>query len=66
MIQTTVAYGFSKIGLRTIELIREPDADGKGEGFKFRVNGHDVFIKGANWIPEDSFPSRLENEPIIF
>ena len=52
-----------RIGLRTIELIREPDDDGQGEGFKFRVNGHDVFIKGANWIPEDSFPSRLENEP---
>ena len=44
-------------------MIREPDADGQGEGFKFRVNGHDVFMKGANWIPEDSFPSRLENEP---
>jgi beta-mannosidase len=53
----------AQIGLRTIELIREPDADGQGEGFKFRVNGEDVFIKGANWIPEDSFPSRLENEP---
>ncbi len=53
----------ARIGLRTIELIREPDADGKGEGFKFRVNGNDVFIKGANWIPEDSFPSRLVNGP---
>ena len=47
------------IGLRTIELVREPDADGKGEGFKFRVNGSDLFIKGANWIPEDSFPTRI-------
>ena len=47
------------IGLRTVELIREPDADGKGESFKFRVNGSDLFIKGANWIPEDSFPTRI-------
>jgi len=52
----------SKIGLRTIELIREPDADGKGESFKFRVNGHDIFVKGANWIPADSFQSRLEHD----
>lgn len=51
------------IGLRTVELIREPDLDKKGEGFKFRVNGVDTFIKGANWIPDDSFPSRLENRP---
>ncbi len=47
------------IGLRTIELLHEPDADGKGEGFKFRVNGSDIFMKGANWIPEDSFPTRI-------
>ena len=50
------------IGLRTIELIREPDADGKGEGFKFRVNGNDLFIKGANWIPEDVFPTRITRQ----
>jgi len=50
------------IGLRTIELIREPDADGKGEGFKFRVNGSDLFIKGANWIPEHSFPTLITHE----
>ena len=49
----------AQIGLRTIALIRETDANGEGEGFKFRVNGHDLFAKGANWIPDDSFPTRL-------
>ena len=57
-----VSDDYVRIGLRTIELVQEPDADGAGEGFKFCVNGHDLFVKGANWIPEDSFPSRLENE----
>ena len=54
----------AKIGLRTIELLREPDADGQGEGFKFRVNGHDLFIKGANWIPNDSFPATITFEEL--
>jgi beta-mannosidase len=52
----------AQIGLRTVELVRDPDPDGKGESFKFRINGEDVFIKGANWIPADSFPGRLVNE----
>jgi len=46
-----------RIGLRTVELLHEMDADGLGQGFKFRVNGSDIFIKGANWIPTYSFPS---------
>ena len=52
------------IGLRTIELFREPDGDGKGEGFKFRVNGQDLFVKGANWIPDHSFPSSISREQL--
>jgi beta-mannosidase len=48
----------AKVGFRTIKLLHEADADGKGEGFAFEVNGSKVFIKGANWIPNDSFPSR--------
>ncbi len=45
------------IGLRTIELRREPDT--WGESFTFVVNGVPIFAKGADWIPADSFPTRL-------
>jgi beta-mannosidase len=52
----------SFVALRHVELIREPDADGKGEGFKFRINGVDTFIKGANWIPDHSFPALVTKD----
>jgi beta-mannosidase len=54
----------AKIGFRKVEQIREPDLDGAGEGFKFRVNGVDIFAKGANWIPEDSFITRVPEEQL--
>ena len=46
-----------KIGLRTIELIQEKDAIGKG--FAFKLNGKMVYMKGANYIPPDSFLPRV-------
>ncbi len=49
-----------RIGLRTIELRRKSDEWGKS--FEFVVNGVPVFAKGGNWIPGDSFPSRMTAE----
>jgi len=51
-----------KTGLRTIKLVRTPDADGKGESFYFEVNGRPVFMKGANYIPNDVFLPRVTPE----
>jgi len=49
-----------KTGLRTIELVCAKDD--YGTGMKFRVNGVDVFCKGANWIPVDAMPGRQTRE----
>ena len=49
-----------RIGLREIELVSEPDAAGRS--FGFRVNGRDVFAKGANWIPADALPSAITKD----
>ncbi len=46
-----------RIGLRSLEHVVEPDE--AGVGFGFRVNGHDTFARGANWIPADALPSRI-------
>ncbi|SFF72867.1 beta-mannosidase [Novosphingobium sp. CF614] len=50
-------------GLRTVELVREADADAdagkKGRGFLLKINGLPIFMKGANVIPFDSFQTRV-------
>ena len=49
-----------KIGLRKVEVLNTPDKDehGKpGARMAFRVNGREIFMKGANWIPCSAFES---------
>lgn len=49
-----------KKGLRTIEHIAEKDE--VGESFYFKVNGVPVFMKGANYIPQNSFQSKVKEQ----
>ncbi|MEL6610148.1 MAG: glycoside hydrolase family 2 protein, partial [Pseudomonadota bacterium] len=51
------AVATRRIGLRDMALVSEPDKIGRS--FLFRVNGRDVFAKGANWIPADALPSAV-------
>ena len=48
-----------KTGLRRIRVLQPPDAE--GTGFQIELNGVPVFIKGANYIPCDSFPARVSH-----
>ena len=58
-LQVTVgtARARRRIGIRRIELVTERDA--AGLSFGFRVNGRDVFARGANWIPADALAGRI-------
>ena len=47
----------TRIGLRTFEVVHARDKEGKS--FFIKVNGAPVFMKGANWIPADSFVTRM-------
>jgi beta-mannosidase len=48
-----------RIGLRKIELVQRYDKWGKS--FAFALNEVELFAKGANWIPADTFPTRVSN-----
>ena len=46
-----------RVGLRTLCIVQAPDA--RGESFYVELNGRAVFMKGANYVPGDSFPTRV-------
>ncbi len=52
----TLEFNF---GVRVIELERTSAAGPEGKFF-FRINGEKVFVLGTNWVPVDTFPSRID------
>jgi len=53
----------TRTGLRTLELRQQRDE--AGQSFMFVINGIPVFAKGGNWIPADSFPTRVTRQKYL-
>lgn len=51
-----------KLGLRKLEWVVEKDKI--DHNFLCRVNGRDITMMGANWIPADAIPSRITPEVV--
>jgi len=51
------------VGFRTIRLIQNPDSI--GHTFYFELNGIPVFMKGANYIPQEMFLSKVSTQDYL-
>ncbi|WP_345750877.1 glycoside hydrolase family 2 protein [Microbacterium rhizophilus] len=47
-----------QIGFREVRIDTTPDAD--GTPLRVLVNDRLVYVRGANWIPDDAFPHRVD------
>jgi beta-mannosidase len=54
-VSLTKRIGFRRLEVRSVE-------DEAGRSLVFRVNGVDIFCKGANWIPCDALPAGQSRE----
>lgn len=48
------------LGIRSVELVAEKDSI--GESFYFKLNGKPVYMKGANYIPQQMMDSKVDRE----
>ncbi|MCF3640087.1 glycoside hydrolase family 2 protein [Rhizobium sp. TRM95111] len=61
-VETSTDTVVRRVGLRRVELLTDPDD--AGSRFAFRVNGREIFCRGANWIPADALISRVTRDGV--
>jgi len=59
---TLIDSGSMRFGIRKSELIQAEDQ--WGTSYIVKVNGRDIFCKGANYIPQDIFPARITDSQV--
>lgn len=60
---TVADHASGKFGFRTVRVTENPFRPESGPGFSYElvVNGHPVFIKGANWVPVELWPATADD-----
>jgi beta-mannosidase len=62
-VENTKVQKEKRIAFRSVELVQETiGTDLVGLTFFFRINNVDIFLKGSNWIPADSFQELISPE----
>lgn len=59
--QSILESEIKRTGFRLVELDTSESAPGKNH-FAIKVNGERLWIRGANWIPDDPFPTRVTRD----
>jgi len=63
VINNNQQIGSRFIGFRTVEIVQDNYSIGiNGTSFYFRINSREMFIKGSNWLPPDSFQERVTDQ----
>ncbi len=57
---TLIAEMKRNLGVRSLELVQEPDSI--GHSFYFKLNGVPVFMKGSNYIPDEIFTTLVDKK----
>ena len=52
-----------QFGVRTSKLVQ--NADKWGTSYEIHLNGVPIFCKGANYIPQEIFPAKVESQDIV-
>ncbi len=58
---SVVDFKEGKLAFREVELSEKP-VDKNSMGYKFIINGTEVFIKGSNWVPAECFIGSIKDE----
>lgn len=53
--------GKEKVGIRTVSVAHKESPE-KNDGFYFEINDKPIFMKGANYIPQDNLQNRITDQ----